>query len=205
MAILDPLFMTATGTDATAIGVVDVDADPIVLTAFSTALNGLDIRIRQIRIDGLEQGHEAGLTIISAEMWSEFGHLVDWERLGPDVRKRLKAASSISPQQVTSAEHVRALLTQTIDQALRSVDAIALPTLPGPPPRLDDAEALAKAVDLTRLVRPFNLTGHPAITLPLAEAFGVPVGLQLVGRRGEDSKLCAVARMVERRLHRHGD
>jgi amidase len=45
-------------------------------------------------------------------------------------------------------------------------------------------------------VRPFNLSGHPAITLPIAVQ-GVPAGLQLVGRAQQDEALCALARSVE--------
>ena len=47
-------------------------------------------------------------------------------------------------------------------------------------------------------VRPFNLSGHPAITLPLRTAEGLPAGVQLVGRRGGDAALIAVAEAVFR-------
>jgi amidase len=51
---------------------------------------------------------------------------------------------------------------------------------------------------LSRFVRPFNLSGHPAITLPLRTADGLPAGVQLVGRRGGDAALIAVAEAVFR-------
>jgi amidase len=44
------------------------------------------------------------------------------------------------------------------------------------------------------------MTGHPAISLPLAEAGGLPVGVELVGRRFEDAHLLALARTAERAL-----
>jgi amidase len=49
---------------------------------------------------------------------------------------------------------------------------------------------------MTALVRPFNLSGHPALTLPLQTDSGRPAGLQLVGRRHADAALCAVARRL---------
>ncbi len=44
------------------------------------------------------------------------------------------------------------------------------------------------------------MTGHPAISLPLAEAGGLPVGVMLVGRRFDDARLLAIAATCERAL-----
>jgi amidase len=46
---------------------------------------------------------------------------------------------------------------------------------------------------LTAFVRPFNVSGHPALSIPLATDSHLPAGLQLVGRRGGDAALCAAA------------
>jgi amidase len=51
------------------------------------------------------------------------------------------------------------------------------------------------------LIRPFNLSGHPALSLPLAvEGASIKAGLQLIGRKGADEKLCAVAAHFEAAL-----
>lgn len=47
---------------------------------------------------------------------------------------------------------------------------------------------------------PTNMTGHPAISLPLAEAEGLPVGIMLVGRHFHDARLLALAATCERAL-----
>ena len=45
--------------------------------------------------------------------------------------------------------------------------------------------------------RPFNLTGHPVVTLPLGhDARGLPIGAQLVGPRWSDTRLLGIARAV---------
>ena len=45
---------------------------------------------------------------------------------------------------------------------------------------------------------PFNLTGHPAIVLPAGlHSDGLPVSLQIVGRRGEDQRLLRIAALFE--------
>jgi amidase len=84
-------------------------------------------------------------------------------------------------------------LAQDIDALLDTADALVLPTLPIVPPTLAQAQDARAVVPLTRLVRPFNLSGHPAITLPIRTAQGLPAGVQLVGRRGADADLLALA------------
>jgi Asp-tRNA(Asn)/Glu-tRNA(Gln) amidotransferase A subunit family amidase len=53
---------------------------------------------------------------------------------------------------------------------------------------------------MLRQTQLFNLTGHPAITLPVKTA-GLPVGLQIVGRRGATADLLAVAAAIEGVVH----
>jgi amidase len=44
------------------------------------------------------------------------------------------------------------------------------------------------------------MSGHPAISLPLAEAGGLPVGVMLIGHRFDDARLLAIAATCERAL-----
>ncbi|MAY45227.1 MAG: hypothetical protein CML65_08250, partial [Rhodobacteraceae bacterium] len=74
------------------------------------------------------------------------------------------------------------------------------PTMPCVPPTLEKAEDLTALIPLTILVRPFNLSGHPAVTLPLRTAGGLPAGLQLVARKGGEATLCALAEALADRL-----
>ena len=46
-------------------------------------------------------------------------------------------------------------------------------------------------------MRPFNLSGHPALTIPILTDAGLPAGLQLVARKGADALLCALARGID--------
>jgi Asp-tRNA(Asn)/Glu-tRNA(Gln) amidotransferase A subunit family amidase len=57
---------------------------------------------------------------------------------------------------------------------------------------------------MLRLTQLFDITGHPAISLPCGRTeAGLPVGLQLVGRRGATAALLDVAEQVEQELRRH--
>jgi Asp-tRNA(Asn)/Glu-tRNA(Gln) amidotransferase A subunit family amidase len=91
-----------------------------------------------------------------------------------------------------------------VDAALAGADVLALPTLPIPAPaigqtmaRLGDADVPVRAVML-RLTQLFNITGHPAISLPCGRtAAGLPVGLQLVGARDGTPALLRIALACE--------
>ena len=45
---------------------------------------------------------------------------------------------------------------------------------------------------------PFNVTGHPAMSVPCGLAGGLPVGLQIVGRLGDEAMVCRVGAAFER-------
>ena len=71
-----------------------------------------------------------------------------------------------------------------------------MPTLPTFPMLLSDAKAGKTDLNISALVRPFNLSGHPALSIPLLAKGGRPAGLQLIGRKGEDELVCEVARLI---------
>lgn len=93
-------------------------------------------------------------------------------------------------------------LREAHERALAGVDALVLPTSTQLPHRLAPDAPLAEHVlrgwGMTANTSPTDVTGHPAISLPLADAAGLPVGVMLVGRRFEDARLLALARTIER-------
>ena len=47
---------------------------------------------------------------------------------------------------------------------------------------------------------PFNISGQPAISLPLGEANGLPAGVQLIARQGQEAALLALAARLEQEM-----
>jgi aspartyl-tRNA(Asn)/glutamyl-tRNA(Gln) amidotransferase subunit A len=45
---------------------------------------------------------------------------------------------------------------------------------------------------------PFNVTGHPALALPIGFADGLPIGMQIVGKANEEAQICRVGAAFER-------
>ena len=100
----------------------------------------------------------------------------------------------------------REQLRAAVDAALEGCDALVLPTLPIVAPVLgavdvtmDSGETIPVRAAMLRLTQLFNVTGHPAISLPIASG-GLPVGLQLVGRLDDTQRLLDVALVCERLL-----
>jgi aspartyl-tRNA(Asn)/glutamyl-tRNA(Gln) amidotransferase subunit A len=126
----------------------------------------------------------------------------------PLVRRRLLSGREIPAVRYFDARDKRAELRRQVDAALDGCDALLLPSLPIVAPPLGVPEiAIDPSGDTRTPVRSamlkhtqlFNLTGHPAISLPVKTA-GLPVGLQLVGRLNDTPALLAVAAACERIL-----
>ena len=87
-----------------------------------------------------------------------------------------------------------------VDTALAHCDVLVLPTLPVPPQKIGAATVIVGGHEeplrpmTLRLTQLFNLTGHPAISMPCGDTReGLPCGLQLVGRRQETADLLQAA------------
>ncbi|HEY6509827.1 MAG TPA: amidase [Vicinamibacterales bacterium] len=122
------------------------------------------------------------------------------EGVGP----RLQAGRYILAEDYLRAQRGRRHLTAEVDAALDGYDALLLPTVPVPAQpigastvRVGTWEESVRSA-LLRLTQLFNVTGHPAITVPGEPASsGLPVGIQLVGTRGATSRLLDVAAALE--------
>ncbi|HEY7169391.1 MAG TPA: amidase [Vicinamibacterales bacterium] len=126
------------------------------------------------------------------------------ERYTPPVRLRLEAARYVMAEDYVRALEGRALLAREVDRALDGVAALALPSLPIPAPPIGaamvDVGSRREPVRniMLRLTQLFNITGHPAVSLPCGRtAAGLPVGLQLVGAHGQTRELMQLALAVE--------
>ena len=190
-------------------------------------LEHLDRDVRSRFEEALTRLHDSGATLIEAsiphagEIASTYVNLVlpeaaahhakDLERrpeaYSPGVLARLQQGRQISMEDYTRAQRDRAVLRADVNAALSKCDALVLPTLPIPAPVIG---ATSVTVDsspvggeplrplMLRFTQLFNLTGHPAISLPCGKtADGLPCGFQLVGRHHETVDLLAITLACE--------
>lgn len=148
-----------------------------------------------IQLPHMDAAFDAGMTVIGVEAAEAYGPLLDADApLGADIQARLTKARTISADELKAAEQVREDFTKEVDAALQDYDVLITPALPVIPPTLEEAKDPSTVLPLTRFLRPFNLSGHPAVVLPISVGPDkLPAGLQIIGRKGEDEHLCATA------------
>jgi aspartyl-tRNA(Asn)/glutamyl-tRNA(Gln) amidotransferase subunit A len=120
-------------------------------------------------------------------------------RYGTDVLGRLQRGRSISAPAYLAAMTMKDHITGVFSALFDQTDVIAGPTTPIVAPRLTEAEEPWVAASLVRHTRLDDLTGLPAISLPV-QAPGLPVGLHLTGLN--DEALLDAAAAVEDALSR---
>ena len=183
------------------IGVLQVDASDAVRRVVDGALAGSCLPLDPVLLSHMADAYDAGMVVINRESFNACGHLLATGRVGDDIASRLRSAGETSDQALADAESVRVRFATEVDDALERFDVLALPTMPNFPLRIEDATDTLAVLGMTSLVRPFNLSGHPPLTIPLGIAEGLPVGLQLVASKGADEHLLAVAGLLLQRLY----
>lgn len=130
-------------------------------------------------------------------------HREDWGRgflWGLDLGKRLTAV------EIGACVRTRLELEEQVTHIFSRYDLLLTPTVPttaftakGPMPAVIDGHKLESPIHAVAFTYPFNLSGHPAISVPVGLGDdGLPVGLQVVAERGQERLLLRVARALER-------
>ncbi len=99
------------------------------------------------------------------------------------------------------AQNLARELAERYDEALADVDVLAMPTTPQTAHERRDhltrLEVIDRALNMLDNTAPFDVTGHPAISVPAGESDGLPVGLMFVGERFEDATVLSAGRAFE--------
>jgi 2-dehydropantoate 2-reductase len=179
----------------------DPSVTPEVRDAVSGALDRLAAAGWQIRelaapwLDDLRAWEDVLAAIVAREAYLVHAGL-DQSRYAAGTRGLLEFGAAVDDGRYARALERRAELTAAVEASLDGVDALAGPTVGYQAPEQDPPFGAGDDNGEGRFTGPYNLTGHPAVSLPVPTA-GLPAGLQLAGRRDQDLALLRVAAGVE--------
>ena len=192
------------GPAATRLGVLEgfaQEADPGVARLLEQALERLErsgCTLKPVKLEGISRGVRllAAIYAPEAALYHEPALRSRPTTFGAEVRADLERGLGADPARREAALAEMEALARATATALDDLDAFVCPTTPHParPHGSPDPHTYLS------FTCPFNLTGQPAVSLPMGLVDGLPVGLQLVGRVGEDSAILGLAEAFERDL-----
>ena len=198
-----------------------------VASCFDAALSklrDLGVALDEVSIPSIEQAAAITTTIMFAEA-AEFHE--DWIRTRPqdygfDVRRTLEAGMLTPAMYYVRAQRARAVVLAEALAALKNRIALIAPTAAIPAPRIDifhPESALLRRADafaggrtpnassgepvnlvttVLRFTAPFNITGQPALALPIGlSSEGLPLSMQIIGRPFDEVSVFQVAAAYE--------
>jgi len=186
------------------------DLHPEVEAAVKAALDmmnnlGAEIETFAVPFD-VKAARQAWNIICISEAWALHAERIG-ERgadMAPDVRERMEAGARYSAQDIVRARWQREDIRRAVDGLMAQYHLLAMPS--APIPAVYAANGLLEHEDETwdgvfvlgRFTRLASLTGLPAVSVPCGfTGDGLPVGLQLLGRRFADADLLRAAHAYE--------
>jgi Asp-tRNA(Asn)/Glu-tRNA(Gln) amidotransferase A subunit family amidase len=169
-------------------------AEPVTREAFAQLVETLGEQVQEVEIgESFERTIELHKTVMEVEMAHNLRR--DYEKggdqLSPVLRELIERGRGKTAVDYTAAVAAIAPFNAGLDELFNEYDAILTPAAPGEAPRGLDATGNPIFCTL------WTYLGTPAITLPLLQSeAGLPLGVQLIGRRGDDARLLRTARSL---------
>jgi aspartyl-tRNA(Asn)/glutamyl-tRNA(Gln) amidotransferase subunit A len=151
------------------------------------------------RFDGVHYGHRSTSAIGVEDTYKKSRS----EGFGPEVQRRIMAGTFVLSHgyydaYYTKGQKVRRVLKDKTDEILKDFDAILMPTTPCTAFELNAVKEPVKMYLQDIFTVHANLTGHPAISLPLGmHSNGLPYGIQLMSRPFQEKNLFDIAAFIE--------
>jgi aspartyl-tRNA(Asn)/glutamyl-tRNA(Gln) amidotransferase subunit A len=183
---------------------LDPDVESAVRGAIARA-EALGADVRRITLPDMDAINACGYIILLAEAAAIMEpYAEERSRIGGDVLRLLDQGRCLPAVDYVNAQRLRRKLQLEFAKVWQEVDCLITPTTPNVAPRigeelvrLRDSEQDVRAV-ATRLVRPFNVLGLPALSMPCGlGGQGLPIGLQLVAPPFEEATLLQLGAMLE--------
>lgn len=180
----------------------DPEANPAVIAAMDDAVSALSLlgaRIEEISLPDYALFEAAGAVIIQAEALAVHGELLRTrqDEYGVLALRNLLTGLTLSDDDVALARHSSEELGRRLQaEVFGRFDALvtANTLTPALPFAAFDGEA---SVWTHMRTLPFNLTQNPVLAVPVGFTAGLPLGMQIIGRLGDEAGICAIGHAFE--------
>lgn len=199
--------MLAQGVEGLRIGyardwfAADPEASPALIEAMDAAVSTLSMlgaKITLIAMPDYALAEAAGAVILHAEALEQHrnGLREHFDLYGRQARQSLAAGVGIKPADLKRAKAAGAALTAQIDALLAGCDVIVTPTTLTAAPLVAPFRRDETVWTAMRTL-PFNVTGHPALSLPIGFDGGLPLGMQIIAAHRAEAMICRVGAAFE--------
>ncbi|MDA1098555.1 MAG: amidase [Proteobacteria bacterium] len=180
----------------------DMIADPVVAAAIEDAvrvLQDLGAGVAEIETEPLATYSTCNRVILVSEAYAIHRRWLA-ERPGDysaSFLQRVLPGAFLTADDYVDALRLRRQLTAGFNQTIRALDGVIVASSMDPPFVIDDAAEIA--LKYARQARaPFNLTGNPALSLPIGfDGDGLPLAMQIVGRNFQEAMIYRIAAAYE--------
>ncbi|MBC7740154.1 MAG: amidase [Candidatus Saccharibacteria bacterium] len=179
----------------------DPQADPALIRAMDDAASQLSLlgaRIEEVQLPDYALYEAAGSVILHAEALKVHQTLMATQSAayGRPTLQCLAFGAAIDQTALANSRRAATLLTRQMQTALAPYAAMILPTTltTALPFAAFDGE---QAVWTPMRTIPFDVTGQPAISVPIGFANNLPLGMQIVGPMGADDMICRIGHAYE--------
>jgi Asp-tRNA(Asn)/Glu-tRNA(Gln) amidotransferase A subunit family amidase len=173
------------------------EADAATREGFGELIEELGGQATEIGLEHTtEAGYAAGRLVQKVEMAFHFGSLLDRspDLLSDNLRQQLEDGRRVRGVEYIAALNAREKFYASVEEILFNYGTILTPAALGPAPKGLGSTGNPVFCGF------WTYLGVPAVTLPLLEADGLPMGVQLIGARRDDGRLLRTARWLVRRL-----
>lgn len=150
-------------------------------------------------------GGNYGFRVEDGSFW-DMVRLTRSRGFGLEVKRRIIMGAYASSKGYEGRYYLRALrgrrwVKEKLNKVLGNYDFILLPVSPRQPPRLGEAVG-PKGYVIDKFTVIPNLTGNPALCIPIGLVNGLPVGIQIIGKYFSDPDLIGFARLLEGSIYK---
>ena len=186
-------------------GYAPVDPEVLRITEASARnFEAMGASVEEVDV-GLQNPFRAFWTMFSTAAYSSYGHLLDHDAadLTTYGRYSLEQGRATHGAAVAQALHVVNLVKLRFEELLEEYDLLMSPTMPtvafkvGEPPKEVDGKGLPPHLGYIPFTFPINMSGQTAASIPCGFSDGMPVGLHVIGKAGDEATVLRASAAYE--------